>query len=283
MLFAPGCTISAVRFLRKMAGRSQASLFEASDGRQYVVKWMCGPNSTTSVRREALRNTIYQAIGLPVSSWTPIEIPDDLIAAYREMWIETAERLVRPQAGVHFASRLAGSPSGKCLEILPSDMFSRVSNRGDFWGAYAADIWTERFESRQAVFVPGDGHNEWKAVFIDHGCAPAGLNGGQEPQLTACLYPDRPIYPELDMIREIQGWIDQIHRLGHSAVATALQSLPSDWVSASVESMASHLVERIPRLREVIFPPLEPSPIPTRADPRRPFALHLVLRAGQVL
>ena len=101
MISGPSGTIYAVDFVRKMQGKSQAALIEASDRERYIVKWMHGPRSTVGVRLEALRNSVYQYLGLPVSTWTTIDIPDRLIDAHPEMWISSPRGLVRPDAGPH--------------------------------------------------------------------------------------------------------------------------------------------------------------------------------------
>ena len=91
-------TVSAIDFVHMNRGKSQTALMEASDHHQYVVKWMNGARSTICVRMEALRNSVYQLMGLPVSSWTTIEVSDPLIEAYPEMRLASTLGRVRPAA-----------------------------------------------------------------------------------------------------------------------------------------------------------------------------------------
>lgn len=97
--------VPAIDLARKMAGKSQTVLAEGADHHQYFVKWMYSPRSAIAVSLEALRNSVYELMGLPVASWRTIEISDRLIDARRDMWPISSGMAVRPPAGVHFASR----------------------------------------------------------------------------------------------------------------------------------------------------------------------------------
>jgi hypothetical protein len=283
MITGPSGTVSAVDFVRKMPGKSQAALIKASDHEQYIVKWMHGPRSTVSVRLEALRNSVYQYLGLPVSSWTTIEIPEDVIDAHPEMWIQSPSGLVRPGAGVHFASRQVAAPDGVFYEYLPERLFPKVTNRSDFWGAYAADVWTERFDIRQAVFVPDQAPCSLRAVFIDHGSSYALMTSKDKARLTACLYKDRSIYLESEMVNDLHDWIEEIRRHGHGAVARAIESLPGDWISTAVVEKAERFVERIQELKEIIFPPISRFSSAAMKKSRKHCTVRVLLRAGQIL
>jgi hypothetical protein len=283
MISGPSGTIYAVDFIRKMQGKSQAALIEASDRERYIVKWMHGPRSTVGVRLEALRNSIYQYLGLPVSTWTTIDIPDRLIDAHPEMWISSPKGLIRPDAGVHFASRLVAPPGGAFYEFLPSRMFARVVNRSDFWGVFAADVWTERFEIRQAVFVPDDAPETLRAIFIDHGSSFALLGAKEVARLTSCLFADRLMYPEAEMVTTLHDWIEHIRKNGHAAVAHAHDTLPPDWITASVIEKESRLVERIQDLRDIIFPSVSRYSAPASFKTGKGCNVRVLLRAGKIL
>jgi hypothetical protein len=275
-------TISATDFIQKLHGRSQALLVEGNDQHKYVVKWMQGPRATVGVRLEALRSSIYQAIGLPVSQWTQVTVTDELIDAYPEMWIDTPNGLIRPEAGIQYGTRLVGDSGGPSFESLPYAMYPRVKNRSDFWGAYVADVWTERFEPRQAVFVRSDGPSSLKAVFIDHGCSIASLGSKHRTHLTSCLYPDRRIYIESQMIDDLHDWIDRIQRLGRTAVVQAHASLPPDWMSASVDDRADHFIERIGELQEILFPSIACVPVTGHSRQKGPLTVRVLLRTCQI-
>lgn len=283
MITGPSGIVAATEFVRKMPGKSQAALIKASDREQYIVKWMYGPRSTTSVRLEALRNSVYQYLGLPVSAWCPIEIPEDLIDEHPQMWINTSTGVIRPNPGLHFASRLLSSRDGVFYEYLPERLFSNVANRSDFWGAYAADVWTERFDIRQAVFVPDQAPGSLRAVFIDHGSAFALMTSKEAARLTSCLYSNRRIYPETETVNNLHDWIEGIRRHGYAAVARAIESLPSSWISSTVAEKADKFVERIQDLREIIFPSISRFSSKASKTSRKHCTVHVVLRAGQIL
>jgi hypothetical protein len=283
MISGPSGTICAIDFVRKMQGKSQAVLIRANDHEQYIVKWMHGPRSTVGVRLEALRNSVYQYLGLPVSTWTTIEIADDLLDAHPEMWISSPKGLVRPDAGIHFASRMVSAPGGAFYEFLPARLFSRVSNRADFWGAYAADVWTERFELRQAVFVPDEAPSALRAIFIDHGSSFALLGSKEVARLTSCLYSDRLIYPESEMVTTLHDWIEHIRKNGSDAVAHAHDVLPTEWLTASVIEKEARLIERIPDLRDIIFPSVSRFSSAASRKTGRTCNIRVLLRAGRIL
>jgi hypothetical protein len=266
-----------------MQGKSQAALIKASDHEQYVVKWMHGPRSTISVRLEALRNSVYQYLGLPVSTWTTIDIPDELLKAHPEMWISTPKGIIRPDAGIHFASRLVSPPGGAFYEFLPTRMFSRVTNRSDFWGAYAADVWTERFEIRQALFVPDEAPSSLRAIFIDHGSSFALLGSKEVARLTSCLYSDRLIYPESEMVTGLHDWIEHIRKNGHAAIAQAHDSLPPEWITSSVVEKENRLLDRIQDLRDIMFPSISRFSSAASRKTGRCCSVRVLLRAGTVL
>jgi hypothetical protein len=283
MISGRSSTVSAIDFVRKMQGKSQAALIKASDHEQYVVKWMHGPRSTISVRLEALRNSVYQYLGLPVSTWTTIDIPDELLKAHPEMWISTPKGIIRPDAGIHFASRLVSPPGGAFYEFLPTRMFSRVTNRSDFWGAYAADVWTERFEIRQALFVPDEAPSSLRAIFIDHGSSFALLGSKEVARLTSCLYSDRLIYPESEMVTGLHDWIEHIRKNGHAAISQAHDSLPPEWITSSVVEKENRLLDRIQDLRDIMFPSISRFSSAASRKTGRCCSVRVLLRAGTVL
>jgi hypothetical protein len=276
-------TVSAIEFVRKMQGKSQAALIKANDHEQYVVKWMHGPRSTVSVRLEALRNSVYQYLGLPVSTWTTVDIPDELLDANPEMWISSSKGMIRPEAGIHFASRLVSPPGGAFYEFLPTRMFSRVTNRSDFWGAYAADVWTERFEIRQALFVPDEAPSSLKAIFIDHGSSFALMGTKEVARLTSCLYSDRLIYPESEMVTGLHDWIEHIRKNGREAVSQAHNSLPKEWITSSVIEKESRFIERIQDLRDIMFPSISRFSSAASRKTGRCCSVRVLLRAGTIL
>ena len=256
----PSRTVSAIDFVHMNRGKSQTALVEASDHHQYIVKWMNGARSAICVRMEALRNSVYQLMGLPVSSWTTIEIPERLIDAYPEMRLISSTGAIRPAAGIHFGSRVVCDPPERSYESLPVNMYPRIRNRSDFWGAYALDVWTERYDDRQAIFARLEDSLDMHAVFIDHGNSIRSLEPNLRPGFASCLYPDKRIYVEHEMMDEIEEWIARIQRYGQSAIAAGYAQLPPDWKTASVEALAHQFINRVAELPEAIFPSIARTP-----------------------
>jgi hypothetical protein len=226
---------------------------------------------------------VYQYLGLPVSTWTTIDIPDELLDAHPEMWISTPKGMIRPDAGIHFASRLVSPPGGAFYEFLPDRMFSRVTNRSDFWGAYAADVWTERFEIRQALFVPDEAPSSLRAIFIDHGSSFALMGSKEVARLTSCLYSDRLIYPESEMVTGLHDWIEHIRKNGHAAVSQAHDSLPPEWITSSVVEKESRFIDRIQDLRDIMFPSISRFSSAASRKTGRCCSVRVLLRAGTIL
>jgi len=245
------CTVSGIKFVRKFRGKSQAALIEANDNQQYVVKWMSEHGSTASPHKEAFRNSLYQVLGLPVSSWTPIEIQDQLIDSFPEMRIDSAAGPIRPAAGIYFGSRNVSHPLGRSYEVLPANWYPRVVNREDFWRAFVFDIWTERLDRRQAIFTSFGDKSDLMAVFIDHGDPSTPLKS--EPGLFPCLYPDMRVYLEFQKIEIIRDSVAQILRHGRDAVAIAHETLPSEWKSSSLDSDMKRFISRIYELPKAHF------------------------------
>jgi len=275
-------TVSAIDFVRRLPGKSQAALVEASDHHQYVVKWMNAPRAIICLRMEALRNSVYELLGLPVSAWTPIEVSDQLIDAAPEMRIHTAIGPVRPVAGIHFASRVVCDPPETSYEALQPHLYDRVVNRLDFWGAYTLDVWTERFDVRQAVFAPSGNSGELKAFFIDHGNSSGCMRASRETGFVPCLYPDKRIYVQEEMIAVIHEWILHVQRNGRSAIQTAYERMPPDWRTASVEALGDQFTDRIRHLRDLIFPPIQRVPVKARFSGSERFPVRMLLRVGQI-
>lgn len=257
---SPSRTVTAIDFVHMNRGKSQTALVEASDHHQYVVKWMNGARSTICVRMEAFRNSVYQFMGLPVSTWMTIEIPEQLIDAYPEMRLGSSMGSIRPASGIHFGSRVVCDPPEPSYESLPANLYPRIRNRSDFWGAYALDVWTERYDDRQAIFTHLENSLDMHAVFIDHGNSIRSLEPNLRPGFASCLYPDKRIYVEHEMTDEIEDWIARIQRHGESAIAAAYSHLPSNWQTASVEALAHQFINRMAELPEVIFPSIARTP-----------------------
>lgn len=246
--------ILPVRFIKKMRGGSQSSLIEASDGLQYVVKWKNSPQGTQIVTNEALGTLLYQLVGLPTPPWAAIEIADDFIDANRGMWFESRRDLIRPTAGLHFASLRLGTGIQTAYEVLPGSWFTRIQNRSSFLGALVVDVWSEHVDSRQALFLQDNSERFLSAVYIDHGHMFGGPDGAQVARLRACFYLDMRIYSGLGLVDGIGYWTDRIKGCGERIIVDAVSAVPEELKSTSIERNADRLLMNLPRLHDMLFP-----------------------------
>ena len=246
--------ILPVRFIRKMRGGSQCSLIEASDGLQYVVKWKNNPQGSQIVLNEALGTLLYQQVGLATPPCAAMEIADDFIDANRGMWFESRRDLIRPTAGLHFASLCLGTGTQTVYEVLPGSWFTRIQDRSSFLGALVADVWSEHVDSRQALFLQDNGERFLSAVYIDHGHMFGGPDGAQVARLRACFYLDMRIYSGLGLVDGIGYWTERIKGCGETIIADAVSAVPEEWMSTSVERIVDRLLINLPRLHDMLFP-----------------------------
>ena len=102
-----GRSLFAVQHVVKLKGTSQPSIVMASGGALYVVKFreFTGRYGLLS---EVIGAELMSRIGLPVPNWEAIEFTDAFLDDHREMWYRDRSGApgLRPEAGLHFGSRL---------------------------------------------------------------------------------------------------------------------------------------------------------------------------------
>jgi len=244
--------ISAVRFIRKLHDSSRSVLVEASNGLEYVVKWLLNPKSATAIHTEALGASIYEEFGLPVPSWAPIEVSNDFVDANPSMWFELQGGTAKPRSGFHFASRSLDVDTCRVFETVPESWHSRIQNRSDFWGALAIDVWLDSCHSRHALFVEDDQASKLTAFFISHGHIQAGLNGQQRKSFRPYLYPDRRIYAATEMKAALGSWVEQIETRGSAVFLTVLRNLEVDVTKPFVRDFTERVLTRARSLRRTV-------------------------------
>lgn len=236
--------ITAVRFIRKLHGSSRSVVVEASDGLEYVVKWLLNPQSGTASLSEALGASIYEEFGLPVPSWAPIEASNEFIEANPSMWFELQDGVAKPRSGIHFASRFLDGESRRVFEAVPESWHSRIENRSDFWGALAIDVWLDSCHHRHVLFVEDEKFSKLRAFFINHGHIQAGFNGQQRKSFRPYLYPDRRIYPATEMKAAFDFWVEQIEERGSAVFLTVLRNLEVNVTVPFVRDFAERILTR---------------------------------------
>src|SRR5215470_19603129 len=146
----PDVLLSAVRYVRRLNGGTQAHLMQASDGDLYAVKFQNNPFSARALASEFLATRLGLWLGLPMSQVEVIEVSDWLIN--RELLrieIHDRKRLVRCASGRQLALRYLSH----VLEPLPERSLKNVTNRLDFMRVLPFDKWTANCDTRQAVFT----------------------------------------------------------------------------------------------------------------------------------
>jgi hypothetical protein len=91
------------------------------------------------------------------------------------------------------------------------------------------------------------------------------------------------MYPEAEMVTTLHDWIEHIRKNGHAAVAHAHDTLPPDWITASVIEKESRILERIQDLRDIIFPSVSRYSAPASSKTGRACNVRVLLRAGKIL
>jgi hypothetical protein len=146
-------SVCLTHFMRKLRGRSQPILAQASDGLFYVVKFannMQGPNVLFN---ESMGSELYHGCGMAGPSWKALQVTDSFVERNPNSWLQTPEGRLRPASGLCFGSRFLGSDGKHVFEILPESSFKRIHNRKDLWLAWLIDACAGQTNNRQALFM----------------------------------------------------------------------------------------------------------------------------------
>jgi hypothetical protein len=220
-----------IRYIRNLRGGSQPILVQASDGLNYVVKFTNNLQGPNLLFNEGAGCELYRACNLPVPKWKPLLLTDKFLDANPDCWMQTPERILRPQSGLCFGSRFLGGDGIRLLEILPGGSFSRVRNRADFWLAWLIDICAAHVDNRQAIFVE-DAWGWLHGYFVDHGHLFRGPKGEHRFHYRASRYLDPRIYLHLPS-RHINVLFTIAANLSVDRLWRKIQALPEDWKTTS--------------------------------------------------
>lgn len=239
----PDWPISAVRYIRRLNGGTQAHLMQASDDALYAVKFQNNPFTSRALASEFLATRLGLWLGLPMPQVEVIEVPDWLVN--RELLrieIDDRQRLVRCASGRQLALRYVSH----ALEALPRGAFRDVTNSQDFIRVLPFDKWTANCDNRQAVFIRSKKRHH-HAIFIDqHNCFNAG-------RWTFPNFPHSAIY-DLTVYSDVSDWlwfepilsrIEKISRFDLWKIAT---EIPPEWYQHDTEAL-SRLIERLYKRR----------------------------------
>ncbi|MFP5237308.1 MAG: HipA family kinase [Acidobacteriota bacterium] len=238
-------SVTAGRFVRRLTGGSQAMLVDASDGRQYVVKFANNPQGPNVLCNEALGTELYRALGLPVPEWTTVLIPRTFLLRYPNCSMAKFNSGVELETGLCFGSRVVAAPAGRIYEMLPGSFIRRVANRSDFWLAWLVDLCADHRDNRQSIFT--EYSSGLHAIFVDHGHMFGGPDGSRKTPLTGPRYWDTRVYalPDAEKIsrrlRRISSTLDT------DRLFKRMQEIPEAWLVESALENFHTCIERLCR------------------------------------
>ena len=231
------------RFMSKLRGGSQPILAEASDGLLYVVKFIDNLQGPNLLFNEAVGSELYRACGLPTPNWTPLLATQPFIEENPGMWMQTADRCIRPNSGLCFGSQFHNGKGRKLLEILPGNSFLRVRDRANFWLAWIIDICAEHADNRQALFLQS-AIGELEARFVDHGHLFGGPNGDESPRILKSKYLDPRIYPSVSF-QQLLDFQRVALAMDPERIWRTAANLPDEWKTESALRRCGQCLERV--------------------------------------
>jgi len=259
---------NAVEYVRRMRGGAQSHLLRCADGFYYVVKFRNNPQHIRVLANEFLATRLANMVGLPVPAAEIVEVAPDLIKQTKALTIVLGTSEIPVEAGLHFGSRYAVSPSsGQVFDYLPSDQLYRVRNLSAFAGILAFDKWTCNADGRQAVYCRKSRERKYFALFIDHGyCFNAGEWTFSDVPLRG-VYPRNEVYTQITSWSSFEPWLTRIENLGDEQLWEAAETVPPEWYDSSwseLEALVNALIKRKALVRELI--------LDFGRSPRKPFS-----------
>ena len=234
---------SLLGFVRKLHGGSQPILAQASDGVDYVVKFVNNPQGQNLLFNEAMGSELFRACGLAVPKWKPLLVSDAFLDQNPGCWMESPTGHLRPAPGLCYGSRFLGGPETQLLEILPGSSFGRVCNRNAFWFAWLIDICADHADNRQAIFVE-DALKTLHATFVDHGHMFGGSKGEQYKPFIASRYLDKRIYPDV-VWEQLRNFQEVVGSLDVDLLWQRAQHLPEEWTELSALHRFGECLDRL--------------------------------------
>lgn len=239
---------TAVRFVRRMRGGSQAALMEADDGNFYVVKMLGNPQGSQVLFHDAFGSELMRSVGLPVPPWKVLYIPTPLTRS-RELRFQTASGSTSaPSAGPHFASQFVLRDMRDSLcEILPTAWINRLSNPEDFIGALMVDLWTNNQDHRQAIFLRHSESEQLHAFFVDQGYQFSYKLEDLKVAVRRVQFMNRGVYRCADLENLLLEWevrLAALTRKGLIEIASACNLPPLWYTRSDLKNAIDLLIER---------------------------------------
>ena len=239
-------TLKSTAVLRVLPGGTKSVLVHASDGNTYVVKLMGNPQGPNVLANEALGTELARHLGLSVPAWRAIEVSDEFLDRNKLCWFETDSGPIRPDAGLHFASRVIGQGAPTpTYGVLPGEWLSLIDNRDDFVGMLLLDVWANHTDNRQSVFVRNPVTQKLTAVFVDYGHMFGGPSGRDSYRRGTAMYLDHRVYESLDIDAAFDRWLQRVRMIDGSLLRRVAKSIPGAWMGGlDLEELIAQLQMR---------------------------------------
>lgn len=228
------------QYLRRLTGRSKASLVAADDGWYYAVKPPQQQAGCRELINEWIASRLLDRLGIRTAVVRPIVVSEEISRLCG--W--DAESLDQVRVNGGFLCAGAAYPCdplrGVIYDFWPDSMAHLVVNADHIVGVLVADVWMSQQEPRQAVFYRGENREVW-AMMIDHGGALGGpdWNGGASKALLGVGV--RWAYRNLTRMEDLDRWVEAVGGIEENWIRQLFRDVPSPWVS---EDEGSRLQER---------------------------------------
>ncbi|HEY6445434.1 MAG TPA: HipA family kinase [Acidobacteriaceae bacterium] len=248
--------VQLVQQIRKMRGGAQSHLMLGADGNAWIVKFQNNPQHLRVLPNELLATRLAGLAGLTVPQCDVVEVTPWLIERTAELEMDFGSRRERCRPGLQFGSQLVGGlMPGHAADYLPEEQLLEVRNLHEFAGALAFDKWTCNANGRQALFYRKGREKRYGATFIDQGFC---FNAGEWRFIDAPLrgvYARNAVYREVTGWESFEPWLSRIEGLDPQQIWAVAETVPPEWYeqdAAILESLVERLIERRPRVRELI-------------------------------
>ena len=249
-------TVDAVRFVRRMAGRTQAHLLRASDGRDYVVKFGNNPQGRRIPVNEWISSCLLEHSGIFTQSAALIRVTPEFLAENPAVHLGGRQAPMPVEPGRHFGSLYPGdASSASVFDFLPDSLLCQIANQEHFRAILVFDKWLGHTGRRQCIFYREkvasarlfNARFRWVASMIGHGSA---FNGAQWdfPDLArGGLYPRCLVYRDVKSLEDFQPWLDQVSAFPEALIENTYEAVPQEYIEHDrehLEQLLDHLCQR---------------------------------------
>jgi hypothetical protein len=241
---------TAIRFVRKMRGGTQAHLLQADDNQFYVVKFKNNPHGIRSLVNEWIVSGVMMHLGISTPATQAVRVPEQFLDQNPEVHLQRAAKMVLVAPGLHFGSQYPGDPDRSVVhDLMPRPLLrDKTVNVSDFVGTLVIDKWTANTDARQAVFTRTGGTG-YAVHMIDHGAAFDGQNWSFFDAPLLGLYRDPAAYETVRGWGEFEPWLERVADFPAEVIWRRLASIPKEWIAHEGDE-PERLVRRLLRRRK---------------------------------